>query len=306
MLLSLESPPASADPLFWTDYAELKALIHPDRCYSRGDLMGMLKRNRDTAANRSGHDESRWRDIIGFAGTRAKAFGGAYPFAISDDLDTLELQFDDSPEQTAYLQLLLSALMRHVPYNRRGEVGRFFEMASHTVFERLMPEGTQVHPTWASGGDGLRYQGTLFEKMKRVASDIGCSANFAERDFKPNDTGDGGIDIVAWHPMADEREGKPIAFAQCGCSKEDWKFKQLEASFAKHSRNLPVMHPWAAYYFMPLDLRHSDGDWAYKSDIGQAIIVDRLRLIRLSAQYKLFAEWPDMPLLDDVKVLTCA
>lgn len=304
MLLALETPPANAEPLFWLDFAELKALIHPDRCYSRGDLMGLLKRNRDTDTNRAGHDEARWRDIVGFANTRAKVFGEVYPYTISDDLDTLALHYsEETPGQTAYLQLLLCALMRHIPLDRRGEVGRFFEMASHVIFGSLMPDGTQVQATWASGGEELRYQGTLFEKMKMVATDIRCSANFQQRDFKPNDTGDGGIDIVAWHPMADDREGMPIAFAQCGCSKEDWKFKQLEASFAKHQRHLPVMHPWGTYYFMPLDLRHADGDWAYKSDIGPAIIVDRLRLLRLSAQNKLFTNWPTMPLLDEVKAL---
>lgn len=303
MLLALEIPPSNADPLFWTDFIELKALIHPDRCYSRGDLVGILKRNRDTTAQRAGQDESRWRDIIGFVSTRAKEFRETYPFAISDDQDTLELRYDESASQTAYLQLLLCSLMRHIPYDRRGEVGRFFEMASFSVFSSLMPRGSQVHPTWANGGAGLRYQGTLFNKMTQVAKDIQCTPNFQERDFKYNDSGDGGIDIVAWHPMSDEREGLPIAFAQCGCSKEDWKFKQLEASFPKHQRQLPVMHPWGTYYFMPLDLRHSDGDWAYKSDIGPALIVDRLRLLRLSADYTLFESWPAMPLLDEIKVL---
>jgi hypothetical protein len=60
------------------------------------------------------------------------------------------------------------------------------------------------------------------------------------------------------------------------------------------------MHPWATYYFMPLDLRHSDGGWAYESDIGKAIIVDRLRLMRLASQYKLHDQLPPMVFVDDV------
>lgn len=309
MLDALELPPKSADPLFWTDFIELKALIHPDRCYSRGDLMALLKRTRDTATDRSDHadhGESRWRDVTGFCQTRIAEFDDTYPFRVSEDGDTIELIDDITSEQAAYLSLLLSALMRHVPKKRYGEVARFFELVSQVVFCQLMPEGAEVHPTWAHGGPQAHYKGTLFEKMKQVAGDIRCTANFEERDFKANDTGDGGIDIVAWHPMADAREGIPVAFAQCGCSKDDWKFKQLEASPAKHRRNLPAMHPWATYYFMPLDLRHPDGDWAYKSDIVETIIVDRLRLLRLSRQYDLFGQWPPLPLLKEVMALACA
>lgn len=304
---SLEAPPSASDPLFWTDFVELRALIHPDRCYSRGDLSGLIKRSRDTSSSRSEQQaESRWRDLINFAGARATEFGAGYPFKVSDDGDTLELATPaDDEEPSAYLRLLLSSLMRHFPQHT-VTIGRFFEQVSQTVFRQLMPAGAEVHPTWASGGEQMRYTGSLHQKLQGVAADLRCTANFEERDFKANDTGDGGIDLVAWHPMADHREGIPIAFAQCGCSKDDWKFKHLEASPSKHFRHLPVMHPWATYYFMPLDLRHADGDWAYKNDIGEAIIVDRLRLMRLSRQYGLFGEWPELPLLDEVLNLQIA
>ncbi|QEL64785.1 hypothetical protein OTERR_13090 [Oryzomicrobium terrae] len=306
MLLAMETPPSAADPLFWADFVELHALVHPDHCYSRGDLSTLLRRNRDTAINRTADEETRWRDIAIFAATRSSEFGAAYPYRVSDDGDTLELIADLTAENEAYLKLLLASLMRHAPRNRRAELGRFFEQACHLVFCKLMPTGSTVYPTWASGGEAAHYQGTLFEKMTKLASDIRCTANFKERDFKANDTGDGGIDIVAWHPMADVRDGMPMAFAQCGCSKEDWSFKHLEASPSKHFRHFPVMHRWATYYFMPLDLRHADGDWAYKSDIGEAIIVDRLRLLRLSTQYDLLDDFPELPLLDDIRALAAA
>lgn len=306
MLLAMETPPAAADPLFWTDFVELQALVHPDRCYSRGDLSGLLHRNRDTAVNRTANYESRWNDIIRFADTRVIEFGDTYPFQVSADRDTLELTANLTLENEAYLKLLLASLMRHAPTDRRAELGRFFEQVSHIVFCTLMPEGSCIHPSWASGGTAARYQGTLFEKMTHLAKDIRCKPNFQARDFKENDTGDAGIDIVAWHPMADGRDGMPMAFVQCGCSKEDWAFKHLEASPAKHHRHFPVMHPWATYYFMPLDLRHADGDWAYKSDIGEAIIVDRLRLLRLGSQHQLLNDWPTLPLLNEVRSLANA
>ena len=304
MLESLETPPDSADPLFWADFAELRALIHPDRCFSRGDLDGLERRGRDIGRRYDTSIENRWRDLINFAGVRVIEFGACYPFKVSDDEDTLELNYDGSSEQTTYLRLLLASLMRHIPKARYAELARHFEQTCFAVFSKLMPEGAEVRATWAHGGEEAPYTGTLFEKMRQIASDLRCAANFKERDFKQNDTGDGGIDLISWHPMADDRPGMPIAFAQCGCSKSDWRFKQLEASPSKHYGKLPVMHPWATYYFLPVDLRHPDGGWAYESDIGQAIIVDRLRLVRLASQYQLHDSLPNLGLLDEVRAFT--
>ena len=303
MLEALESPPNSADPFFWADFAELRALIHPDRCFSRGDLDGIERRGRDTSSRRNIHTETKWRDLINFAGVRDLEFGTSYPFVVSADEDTLQLSYDGSPAQTTYLRLLLASLMRHIPDTRRAELARHFEQTCFAVFSKLMPEGAKVRATWANGGDEAPYTGSLYEKMRQISSDLRCTDNFKERDFKSNDSGDGGIDLISWHPMTDNRPGLPISFAQCGCSKNEWRFKQLEASPAKHYSHLPTMHPWATYYFLPLDLRHADGGWACESDIGQAIIVDRMRLVRLASQYDLHTTLPPLPLLDDVRAL---
>ena len=79
--------------------------------------------------------------------------------------------------------------------------------------------------------------------------------------------------------MHDEREGIPIAFAQCGCSTTEWKIKQLECTPARYSGYLSGMHPWAAYYFCPLHLRKSSTEWHFRSDLGGSIVVDRGRMM---------------------------
>lgn len=297
MLYALDTPPSGADIFIWTDYAELRAIAHADQCFTRGELVGVERRSRDSG--RGFNAETRWREVINFAGVRAQEFGNSYPFTISDDEDTLALNFADDAAKRMYLGLLIAACMRNIENARRPEVARAFEIACHKVFAKLMPVGSEIRATWANGGDEAPYTGTLPNKMRQLATDLRCIPNFKDRDFKPTDTGDGGIDLIAWHGMADEREGMPIAFAQCGCSREDWRFKQSEASPNKHGRSFPVMHKWATYYFMPLDLRDPDGDWAYKSDIGEAIIVDRLRLLRLANSYGILDEMPDMTFIEE-------
>ena len=205
-----------------------------------------------------------------------------------------------------YIGLLISASMRHLPNTRKGEVARAFEEICFTVFSRLMPEGSEIRATWAGGGAEAPYNGHLSQKLTQMAADIRCTPNIKLSDFKPNNSGDGGIDLIAWHGMTDEREGIPISFAQCGCSREDWRFKHVEASWFMHQRKLPVMHPWANYYFLPLDLREFNGDWAYKSEIGPSIIVDRLRIMRLSEQYDLHATLPTMKFIDETSAMAYA
>lgn len=285
MLDKLDIPPRGTDPFLWADYVELLAVTHADKSYSRGELDSVRRASVDRGYNFK--TEETWRMIINFHHIRANDFGSTYPFTISDDADTIFLVDECSPAHTAYLNLLISSCMRNIPSKQQGVIARQFEQICYEVFSRLMPAGSEVRATWANGGAEAPYAGTLFEKMQRLADDIRCTPNFKQRDFKPNDRGDGGIDLVAWHPMADQREGMPIAFAQCGCSRDEWRFKQLEASYAKHHRHFPVMHPWATFYFLPLDLREMDCDWAYKSDIGAAIIVDRLRLLRLAENFQI-------------------
>jgi len=302
MLKNLEAPPRTADLFLWCDFFELRALVHPDRCFSRGDLVNLENRSRDHGS--SFDAELKWKNIIDFAGVRKLEFKENYPFLISEDKNTLILENDGTAAHGLYLGLLLSASMRHLPNKWRGEIARVFEKTCFSVFKSLMPMGSEVRATWAGGGKEAPYKGSLYEKMNQVAEDIRCTANFKCSDYKPNNNGDGGIDLIAWHGMADEREGIPISFAQCGCSREDWTFKQAEASWYMHQRKLPVMHPWANYYFLPLDLREVDGEWAYKSKIGPAIIVDRLRIMRLSKQYDLYATLPPMTFVDEAAAMS--
>lgn len=288
MLANLDSPPAGTDAYQWADYIELRALVHPDGCFSKADLDGVQRRV--TNANRAFNAEQRWVDATSFVSNRIHAFSGNYPFVLSDNGSYLELSQEAlSPEERLYLSLLLSSSLRFMQRTDWPRLTRRFEEISFVVFSHLMPMNSQIRKTWAGAGEDAPYTGSHYEKMHAISRDIRCETSLKERDCAPNDTGDGGIDIIAWHPMSDQREGIPIAFAQCGCSTDDWTHKHLEASPAK-LRHFSPMHPWATYYFLPLDLRWADGDWAYKNDLGQAIFVDRLRIVRLASDFGLIDE----------------
>lgn len=233
--------------------------------------------------------EARAAEIFNGLASRAAIFKEHYPFKLDATNDELSLGDPDTPTCSLYLQLLLSSSLRLVPKTRRRELTDPFEAVAHEVFKCIMPAGWEVHRFGAKGA-APRYQGKLFNRLTTLASDINESLKVKARHFHNNNVGDGGLDLVAWHPLgSDLRIGLPIAFAQCGCAAEEWSLKTMECSPTRiggYFNN--VHHPWATYYFMPQDLydASTDGpDWQQRIKLSSAIVVDRLRIVRLAAQY---------------------
>ena len=302
MLHRFEVLPDSTDVYVWSDYIELRALAHPDKCFSRGDLAALAQQVAAIGQPRVDAHEI-WREVKEFLANRNHLFGPAYPFSIvGNDEDTLELTDQVlNGEQNLYLTLLICSSLAYVV--RQGGnvqmIGRLFEECSLEIFRKLMPAGSKVYPAWAAGGADARYQGSLYQKLMLIAQDIRGTATMQERDFARNDNGDGGIDIVSWDDLDDPIRGAiPSALAQCGCSREQWRTKHIAASPLMLRAKINVHHNWATYYFMPLDLRWSDGDWAHKSDFGDAIIIDRLRMISLARRYNISDQMPIRNVVD--------
>jgi hypothetical protein len=316
--------PTGSDLYLWCDYIELRCLVDKDRRVSRGRVQELLD---DTAQL---HGEQTDADVVnpidgeadagvgdeeaeafygvppggGHVGTRnemrvagwfknfafrAKTFRDAYPFKLSADGQELEVLAVDTPPRVLYVQMLISASLRLVPKTRRDELTESFEETSHEIFKQLMPMGWEVHRFGAKGAS--RYEGLLFNKLTALVQDLRGKLHLEAKDFKPNDRGDGGLDLVAWHPMAgDERDGLPIALAQCGCTSDGdgWSKKSLEAAPAKLRPHIHLLHPWTTYYFMPHDLTEATGtqiDWQQRANLTETIVIDRSRLIRLATFY---------------------
>ncbi len=330
ILHNLEIRPKSSDIYLWCDYIELRCLVHPDRRFSRGNLLELLDETVDLAAPDSDIDdavaedddagseadagdgeaevdsdapaahgmtlkdrnESKTADQFKNLAYRATIFGDAYPFEVDATGQELRLRDIDTSLRKLYLQLLLSASLRLVPKTRRHELTEPFEKLSAQIFTCLMPAGWEVHQFGAKGA--TRYKGHLYTRLKKLADDIRGRLEVERHHYKTNNSGDGGLDIVAWHPLGtDSRVGIPIALAQCGCTAEEWSLKSLEASPSMLGANLTTLHPWATYYFMPQDLVDGRGpkqDWQRRPSLSKSIVIDRLRLIALAIQYGVTSE----------------
>lgn len=313
ILINIDSRPNASDTYLWCDYIELRCLVAEDHAYSRGDLLELLEETVELAPeHQEENDEEEERfedddedvvpayrdkirdkyeirvaDLFRNLVFREKLFAEAYPFQLDPDAQEIRLRTHDEPSRLLYLQLLISSSLRLVPRSRRHELTERFEILSTKIFECLMPNGWQVYRFGAKGS--VRYRGHLFTRLRKLAEDIRGQLLVNKAHFKATNAGDGGLDIVAWHPLGgDSRIGIPIALAQCGCTAEEWSLKSLEASPSVLGTNIHTHHPWATYYFMPQDLVAQAGDkfdWQRRPMLTKSIVLDRVRLIKLAIEY---------------------
>lgn len=311
LLIKLTLPPSGNHHSIhiWCDYAELRCFTHKDKRFSRDALAEAIYEMREIAPEDVGDDEDDEGDldgaepvgplisernearIIGFFNQlrwRARVFEDAWPFQLDEANKEIQLKPLLNSQQILYLQLLLSSSLRYVHKKRAKELTEPFEALSVEIFRKLMPMNAEVHAFGAKSSK--KYKGHVFDRLTELAKDIRGSLDLKRSHFPPQNSGDSGLDIVAWHPLGDERKNIPVALAQCGCTLDKWAGKMLEASPARLSGWLRTAHPWATYYFMPLDLSTDDGgamDWQQYASFSQVIVIDRLRLIRLSRDYKI-------------------
>jgi hypothetical protein len=298
----------------WCDYVELRCLTHKDKKFSRDNLQEALTESKDVAiaadddfegaddaeeqavegdlveelvqqdgAEANDDDESYAAKYFRHLQWRAQLFGDSWPFEIDLQAKEIKLRDELSKEHYLYLQLLLSASLEYCPPTRRTPLTSNFEGMSVEAMRKLMPAGSQVHQFGA--GNSKRYHGHLFDRLVQLTTDIHGELLLSKADFGVTNAGDGGLDIVAWHSMGDQRNGMPIAFAQVGCTAQGWAAKALEAAPARLSNKLVVMHDWATYYFTPVDLaveRDGKRNWQNRMDVPKVIMIDRLRLLKLS------------------------
>lgn len=307
ILHNLDQRPNASDTYLWCDFIELRCLVSPDQKFSRGDLLELIEETAEIAPNdfeetdedidddeivpikidkARDKNERRVADLFANLAFRTKLFGDAYPFLLDDQTQELSISSLDTPLHLLYLQLLISSSLRLVPKKRRHELTEPFEILSTKIFECLMPMGWEVHRFGAKGS--TRYKGALFDRLEKLAADIRGQLSVNRTHFKATNSGDGGLDIVAWHPLGDSRIGIPIALAQCGCTAEEWSLKSLEASPSVLGSNMNTHHPWATYYFMPQDLVAQAGsvmDWQRRPSLTKSIVLDRIRLIKLAIEY---------------------
>ena len=263
--------PRDSDIHTLADFAELLCLLTQDRICSRETIADQIKDVGDSKISDSALD-----DCFSHLEWRANSFEGFYPFSIDKSSKTFSAP--EKLDQSFHLYTLL-LLCANLPFlDDRSTITDAFERLALTALERSWPSGSSILPF---GKNETTYAGKKSERINKLATDIGGVGLCTDNTFRGRDSGDGGIDLVAWMGL-DEYETRniPSALGQCACSRTDWVSKQTEISRDRLNMMIHPTHPWMQLIFIPHCFRNNHGGWAVDGEIAATIIYDRLRIIK--------------------------
>ncbi len=272
------------------DFAELLCLLKPDRVLSADDLD-------DHLVDVCGEQRSSrpLGDAFAHMAWRQTAFDAYYPFTVAANQQSITAPDNLTVEQQIYVFLLLCANLPFVgaPYNPLTDA---FERFAHLALKRMWPAKAAIK---AFGKNNADYIGNKSERMHKLALDLGCRPTVDSTKFRPRDNGDGGIDLAGWLELDEhESENKLTCLAQCACSRTDWNSKQSEISRERIGKLFNPTAPWLEMLCIPICFRNNNGRWAFDADVGQIIMIDRLRLLQFIEPADLVAITPP-PLLNN-------
>lgn len=314
---SLDVLPRHSYSFLWADYVELLCLCSKNDIVAKGNLQAQLQEAEDLQTD-AGQDElnsieddsstnddnvdpnerevlddritRRWEDIKKRLHARSLTFPG-WPFELNGDV--LRAKFDaQNPEQKLYVSLLIASSLRLCHDTRSPEVTSAFEEISYHWLRQSLTGLWQVRPFGAHQTLPNAYVGTLRAKLEALAEDISGVLVKQATDYESRNTGDGGIDLVAWQDMGDKRGNMLIIFGQCACSPTDWESKQLDVTPSSTEAHIHSQHPGSAYCFVPHDLSMNDRSWERSAHVKRTVIVDRRRLLNL---FKVLKTWEQLP-----------
>lgn len=263
--------PRDSDTHTTADFAELLCLVTIDRVCSRETISDQVRDVGDHLLTELVLD-----DCFNQLAWRVHAYGDHYPFQLDAGGRILSAPAVLSEAQELYALLLVCANLSFIT-NRDGTLTDTFERIAFLALKFAWPSSGE---TRSFGKTATNYSGAKWERINKLAEDIGGMGLCTSNTFRSRDSGDGGIDIVAWQDL-DIHEKRNIfsALAQCACSRDKWTTKQSEISADRLLNSIHPTHRWHQILFIPQSFRDNRGKWAVPGEVGQVILFDRLRII---------------------------
>lgn len=286
------TPATSDDSYIWADYFELISLLSPEESHSNEDLYQYIFRGTDFVPEegstirpertdkqkriiREGLDNIKRRKII---------LGDKYPFEYDEERLEIKIKTELSNIHYTYLVLLIASNLKYV-ISRGGVFTSSFEKISLDVLRILFPNAT-IKLFGSSNIEATinaedKYTDTKLEdRIRHLALDICHRVQPEVGTLSPQNTGDGGLDIVGFVDMKDKRGSFPLIFAQCASSKEDWEQKQYSTSRNIWNNWININYTSLQNFIMvPFPYMNNSGEWLKSTAIIQNVLIDRIRIM---------------------------
>lgn len=219
------------------------------------------------------------QDFIEIIRERASSFEEKYPFTMDGNLGLSKLS-TPTMAQSLYVFLLLCSHTNKTTVNS-AELRSKFELISKIALSHYLPSLAVCHNIGKSSNQNGRYVGSIVDKLNKLAEDLRCFKMFEDDDFSLFNSGDLGLDVVAWVPFSGDLYFHKIMqtyLCQCATGK-DWVKKQAEPEKVKNVLKMPKAT--VDTLFVPYDLRKTNGSFHNFHDITINLLFDRRRILNL-------------------------
>lgn len=314
-------PKCNKEDLYkWADYVELKCLANKDNFYSSNDFIDDARpRTEDlgegdfedtekdkiegtSRAQKNDKWETLAKETFKIIAFRQSVFGVYYPFTISANNLSIELEDTLTTKNKIYLFLLFSSSLQYT-IKFKKEFTSSFEIFSKQVLEKYLPNNALIKVFGSSNtddDDDIVTDSKFWDKLKFLEEFLNEKLIIEEEDISKYNKGDGGLDIVAKVSMGDSNSHFPIIFGQCACSPNEWIVKQstIKADIWRQKITLKTIPQY--YIFIPQSYRDMSGHWFDKTKIHETIIIDRQRLVMGYKNEKKFEEYSSYSIIEEL------
>lgn len=274
------------------DWLEYCALTSKARTFSRAELISTLGISGTVDAEGEGGDldevqageaiEAKADDVFGELEDRLRSCGGdggAYPFAVGDNL----LELNQGQEISIYVFLIVVAFWSKEKNTFFKDGAKLFEDLSAEAAKRYLGAPHSFVRAHVFGFPRRILPAGFQAALDTLCREIGEGVRANNNRPKAKDQKDAKLDIVAWRNFADGRQGKLIAFGQCA-SGLNWQSKTTEMGYphdwwTKWVVDRPATWP-IKMFFVPH--RVSRCDW-FNTCADAGLLFDRCRISHLAA-----------------------
>ena len=211
--------------------------------------------------------------------TRSNACRNGYPFVVDSAGNAIRIVQDAWDSKRIIYQYLLLATRLDMSKNRShsGIDGTqlFEELSAETSREYFGSRAKSIVFGTASGTADFP------SKINNLCNKLEEGGGFENRSGRPWRQKDGTLDVVAWKPFTDRRDGKLIAFGQCKTGthgKEDFTTLQPDAFCSKWLKSQPALIPIRMFF-----ISEALHEVSWRNDaVDAGLMFDRCRIMDFS------------------------
>lgn len=215
---------------------------------------------------------------------RERAFGIAYPFFVDADRN-LSLKEEAHPGQVTYAFLLCCSRLRSFGNKSATTyLAERFEDLCALAMKGMLPPNAEVIQFGPTTPQRAAFGMNMRDAIPKLADRVGVPLQPKWDAVEETPQGDGGIDLIGLIDLDDEPHKSSESWALAGqCAAHElaggWERKILEAHRGLTQR-LCFQHNPSNALFIPGAYRKSDGQWPVSAKDKDALLMDRVRIIR--------------------------